>query len=163
MALLPFPRSVQHVWTVEGGRLAGRCGPQKAMWDLDALKQAGFTAIVSLECDDPNLGTVAASGLRHVRICVEDFAAPTLDQIRAFNDLVGRELAAGGKVLAHCYAGRGRTGTMIASRLILKGRTVEEAVREVRARILETDGTLAGAIETVQLEALHRFAGALRP
>jgi len=151
---------VRHVWTIDGGRVAGRCGPQKAPWDLRALRRAGFTAIVSLECDDPFLGDIPAAGLRHVRLCVEDFSAPTLDQLVAFNTLVEEELARGGKVLAHCYAGRGRTGTMLASRLIRGGMSVEAAVKEVRARILETDGTLAGAIESVQLEALHRFARA---
>ena len=152
---------MRHVWTIDGGRIAGRCGPQKAPWDLRGLRRAGFTAIVSLECDDPYLVGIPEAGLRHVRLCVEDFAAPTQEQILAFNALVEEEITRGGKVLAHCYAGRGRTGTMLASRLILGGSSVEKAVEEVRARILETDGTLAGAIEPVQLEALHRFARTL--
>lgn len=106
---------------------------------------------------DPGIESVSSRGLRHLKLCVEDFAAPTQDQIDTFNAFVDRELADGGKVLVHCYAGRGRTGTMIASHLMRKGLSVEDAVREVRARVLAMDGTLAGAIEAVQVEALHRY------
>lgn len=153
---------MDHVWTVDDGRLAGRCGPQKAAWNLASLKRDGFTAVVSLECHDPGIEAVTKAGLRHLKICVEDFTAPTPEQIEEFNTFVDREIAAGGRVLVHCYAGRGRTGTMISSYLIRKGLSVEQAVEQVRARILEIDGTLAGAIETAQLEALHGFARTLR-
>jgi len=46
----------------------------------------------------------------------------------------------------------------LASRLVWRGDSVEDAVNDVRAKILETQGTLAGAIEPVQIEALHHFA-----
>jgi len=82
---------VRHVWTIDGGRVAGRCGPQKAPWDLRALRRAGFTAIVSLECNDPGIESVSSRGLRHLKLCVEDFAAPTQDQIDTFNAFVDRE------------------------------------------------------------------------
>ena len=142
---------MEYVWTVDGGRLGGRPGPQHAMWDLERLKRAGFTAVVSLECADPHLDTVREAGMRHLRLCVEDFTAPTVDQLVEFNRFVDGELEEGGRVLAHCYAGIGRTGTVLASRLIWNGLSVEEAVRTVRGREPR-------AIQTRdQMAVLHHF------
>ena len=39
------------VYTIEGGRVGGRPGPMRYAWDLRELKQAGFTVIVSFECE----------------------------------------------------------------------------------------------------------------
>jgi atypical dual specificity phosphatase len=105
------------------------------MWDLTAMGRAGFTAVVSLECADPHLDSVARAGMRHLRL----------------NEFVERELADGGRVLAHCYAGIGRTGTVLASRLVWQGLSVEEAVRTVRSQEPR-------AIQTAeQMEVLHHF------
>ncbi|HEV8594888.1 MAG TPA: hypothetical protein VGR51_05090, partial [Thermoplasmata archaeon] len=98
----------------------------------------------------------------HKPLCVDDFTAPTIAQLFEFNDCVDRKLREGKNVLTHCYAGRGRTGTFLASRLIWRGEPVEKAVKDVRAKILASQGTLAGAIEAAQLEALHHFARAVR-
>ena len=87
---------------------------------------------------------------------------PTLDQLRAFNEIVDARLAQGHKVLAHCWAGRGRTGTFLASRLIWNGTPAREAIAEVRSKIMETQGTLAGAIEDSQEAALVAFEDIVR-
>ena len=150
------------VYTIEDGRVGGRPGPMRAPWDLAALKRDGWTAIVSFECNHLDPAEIRAAGFEHKLLCVEDFTAPTIDQMVEFNEFVDRIVRDGGKVLAHCYAGRGRTGTFLASRLIWHGAPVEQAVRAVRAKILESQATLAGAIEPVQVEALHHFADSLR-
>ena len=145
------------VYTIEDGRVGGRPGPTRAPWDLAALKRDGWTVIVSFECDRLDPAEIRAAGIEHRLICVEDFTAPTIDQLYEFNAFVDRKLKEGAKVLTHCYAGRGRTGTFLASRLVWRGVSVEEAVRQVRSKIASTQGTLAGAIEPAQLEALHHF------
>lgn len=150
------------VYTIEDGRVGGRPGPTKVPWDLAVLKRQGFSVVVSFECDRLDVAEIKAAGFEHKLICVEDFTAPTIDQLYEFNEFVDRKLKEGKRVLTHCYAGRGRTGTFLASRLIWHERPVEEAVRDVRARIMATQGTLAGAIEAAQLEALHHFARTLR-
>ena len=59
-------------------------------------------------------------------------------------------------VLIHCYAGLGRTGTVIAGYLIYKGYPPEEAINYVRNR-------RPGSIQTLQQEiTLHIFNDALK-
>ena len=145
------------VYTVDGGRVAGRPAPGFAAWDLPQLRRAGFTVIVSFECERVDSAEIRAAGFEHIRICVEDFTAPSLDQLRMFNEIVDTKLAHGGKVLAHCWAGRGRTGTFLASRLIWRGAPAAEAIADVRSKIAETQGTLAGAIEESQSAVLFAF------
>ncbi len=153
---------MEHVYTIEDGRVGGSPGPTRVPWDLAAIKAAGFTVVVSFECDRLDPAAIRSAGLEHKLICVDDFTAPTIDQLFEFNEFVDGKLKEGKRVLTHCYAGRGRTGTFLASRLIWKGRPVEESVREVRAKILASQGTLAGAIEAAQMEALHHFAKSMK-
>ena len=149
---------MNQVYTIEDGRIAGSPGPTRIEWDLAAIKAAGFSVVISFECDRLDLRAIRAADLEHKLICVDDFTAPTIDQLVEFNEFVDRKLKEGKKVLAHCYAGRGRTGTFLASRLIWRGKSVADAVGEVRGKIIDAQGTLAGAIEPVQMEALHYFA-----
>jgi len=152
---------MDEIYTIEDGRVGGRPGPTRLPWDLAVLKAEGFSVIVSFECDRLDPGEIRAAGIEHKMICVDDFTAPTIDQLFEFNEFVDRKIKEGKNVLTHCYAGRGRTGTFLASRLIWRGKPVEDAMKEVRAKILATQGTLAGAIEPVQLAVLHHFARAL--
>ena len=152
------------VYTVDMGRVGGRPAPGREPWDLRGLKKAGFAVIVSFECErleDADAAEIRAVGLEHVRICVEDFTPPTQEQLREFNVLCDRALGEGKKVLAHCWAGRGRTGTFLASRLIWTGMGTADAMAEVRAKILKTQRTLAGAIEPAQEAALYAFERSL--
>jgi len=148
------------VYSIEDGKVGGRPGPMKVPWNLQALAADGWTVLVSFECEllEPEqVKEIRALGIEHRLICVVDFSAPTMEQLFEFNEFVDRKQAEGKNVLTHCYAGRGRTGTFLASRLVWRGASVEDAVKEVREKILRTQGTLAGAIEPAQLEALHHF------
>ena len=152
----------RYIYTVDDGRVGGRPAPGFAPWDLSAIKRAGFTVIVSFECERLDADEIRAAGLEHIRICVEDFMPPTLEQLRTFNEIVDAKVAQGHKVLGHCWAGRGRTGTFLASRLIWNGTTAREAIAEVRSKIARTQGTLAGAIEDSQEASLFAFEDTLR-
>src|SRR2546427_7065447 len=144
-------------------RVGGRPAPGREPWDLKGIKKAGFAVIVPFRCDRTASEETRAAGIEHVRICVEDFQPPTLDQLREFNELCDRKIAEGKKVLTHCWAGRGRTGTFLASRLIWRGMKTADAIAEVRQKILKTQHTLAGAIEASQEAALVAVEQTLRP
>src|SRR5256886_16145605 len=149
-------------YTIAGGRLAGLRGPAFMEWDFARLRKMGFSVVVSLECDRLNTFEIEEAGFEHKKICVEDFAPPTLDQVDEFVSFVDAKLAEGKKVLVHCYAGRGRTGTMLAAYLIHRGASSEAAIREIRERAGKAYGTIRGVIEPEQEELLHHYARVVR-
>src|SRR2546430_5031977 len=93
-------------YTIDGGRLAGLPGPAFMEWDFARLRKMGFGVVVSLECDRLNTFEIEDAGFEHKKICVEDLASPTFDQIDDFVAFAEAKLGEGKKVLVHCYAGR---------------------------------------------------------
>jgi len=73
---------------------------------------------------------------RHVRIPIRDFSVPTREELEGALDEIDAELAAGGLVYVHCWAGCGRTGVVVASWLVRHGMRPQDAL----ARIAETRG-----------------------
>jgi atypical dual specificity phosphatase len=150
------------LYTVDGGRLAGLPGPAYMEWDFARLRKMGFSVVVSLECQRLNTFEIEDAGFEHRKICIQDFTAPTFDQLDEFVAYVDAKKAEGKKVLVHCYAGRGRTGTMLAAYLIHEGMHSDAAVREIRGKAQAAYGTLIGVIEPEQEEILHQYERRVR-
>ena len=129
--------------TIEEGRLiAGRhpCawGPETAPEEVGSLLTAGVTLFLDLTQDgelEPYDHLVPPPA-RHVRIPIRDFSVPSLEQLESALDEIDGELAAGGLVYVHCWAGCGRTGVVVGSWLVRHGSTPGDAL----ARIAETRG-----------------------
>ena len=111
-------------WIVEG-RVGGMARPRPT--DLDWLRAQGVTAIVSLTETRPEL-----TGFEVLRLPIVDMRSPTLEQMRAAVGFIREVVAKGGAVVAHCTAGMGRTGTILAAYLVSEGLPVDEALRRVR-------------------------------
>jgi len=120
--------------------------------DIADLEVAGVRAVVCLLEDLPEHASCYPSVWRHLHLPICDFNSPSLGQVRAFLEFVETCKADGRGVAVHCWAGLGRTGTMLAAYLISKGERAEKAVRRVRAY-------RPGSIETEDQEVfLEDFA-----
>jgi len=134
-------------WIVEG-RVAGMARPYPD--DLAWLREQGVTAILSLTEARPDL-----AGFEVHHIPVVDMTSPTLDQLRDAIGFIRHVVDRGGAVVAHCTAGMGRTGTILAAYLVREGLSVDEALQRVRQ-------LRPGSVETLeQEEILLTYAASL--
>jgi atypical dual specificity phosphatase len=100
--------------------------------DVPFLAAQGLTLLVSAreEAFDPAL--LAPAGISGLHLPIDDYTAPTLEQQQRFVDEVRRERASGGAVGVHCYAGLGRTGTLLATWFVAEGWEPDAAIDEIR-------------------------------
>lgn len=162
-------RTLQQYRTVQfDGRQVGGAARPYDQWiqgatqaeTFDQLRKAGYNTILSID-DGPETTEMKKSVPKEFchetgpQFVIEDFAHPsirTLVQIKDFVDSAHRE---DGKVLIHCGAGAGRTGTVLAS-LVLA-----DLVKQERAGKL--DYSVADAAKdtvSVEVEWSHEDGGA---
>jgi atypical dual specificity phosphatase len=131
-------------WLIEG-EIAGMAKPASSVYDFEFLKEKGFEAIVSLTEFPLSEVLIEEFGFSVKHIPVRDFEAPTLEQIEDFVAFAENARSEGKKLVVHCDAGIGRTGTMLACYLVSKGYSATDAIEEVRIR-------RPGSLETIEQE-----------
>ena len=97
----------------------------------------GFRTVISFldeayQSPGYDVATVQSMGYERYNIPIADFEPPTLSQFFEFRAIMARVLARG-KVVLHCQAGLGRTGTLAAAHWIDKGLSAAQAIQRVRA------------------------------
>jgi atypical dual specificity phosphatase len=139
-------------WLIEG-EIAGMAKPASSVHDFEFLKDEGFEAIVSLTEFPLSEVLIEEFGFSVKHIPVRDFEAPTLEQIEDFVVFAEKIRSEGKKLVVHCEAGIGRTGTVLACYLVSKGYNAVDAIEEVRTK-------RPGSIETIeQEEVILKYEG----
>ncbi len=139
-------------WLIED-EIAGMARPASSVNDFEFLKDKGLEAIVTLTELPLSEVLVAEFGFSVEHIPIRDFEAPTLEQIQNFVTFAEKVRSEAKKLVVHCEAGIGRTGTVLACYLVSKGYNAADAIEEVRAK-------RPGSIETIeQEEVVREFEG----
>ena len=127
-------------WIEPGKLLAGRhpcASGDSADASVRRLLSEGVTLFVDLTQDgelEP-YDYLVQPPARWTRHPVRDFSVPDSAVLGEVLDAIDAELAAGGVVYLHCWAGCGRTGVVAGCWLVRHGLSPEEALRQVaRAR-----------------------------
>ena len=159
-----------HIWWAWPGKLAGMAMPfvhherrrpgakreiNAFQDDIPHMWQAGIRAVVCLLPGGSDQQVFTSLGFKYLHLPLRDGAAPTFPDISRFVPFVRENLDANRPVVAHCAAGMGRTGTVLAAYLIAEGWSTNQAIREIRS-------ARPGAIETSdQTTFLAQFAAAI--
>ena len=120
--------------------LAGSQGPT-SFDDLSFLYHQGVRAVIRME-----ERTIAANTGKKVDLVdmfepVPDFTPPEPDQVQRMIEFIDEQTEANRPVVVSCYAGIGRTGTVLACYLIHRGQEPAEAItllRELRSGSVQT-------------------------
>lgn len=147
---------MQRFYWVIDGQLAGCSRPgahgASIASDLAVLREQGIQSVLNLTETPVLAHELEIAGLDAFHLPVDDFHAPTTQQMLQALKYIDASLAENMPVAVHCLAGQGRTGTILAAWLLRSGLSADDAISEIRA-------LAPGAIESVpQVEALRRWA-----
>ena len=120
---------ISKLWNVLPNKLYGMPAPEKK--DLQNLSDKKIKSIVCLLEDNSNIEDYNKKGFKSLWLPVPDDKAPTFEQVEKLVEFVDEQIQKNNPVAIHCQGGKGRTGTLIASYLISKGTSYEEAMEKI--------------------------------
>ena len=136
-------------------QLAGSMGPS-SFNDLSFLYHNGVRAVIRMEEQTVSANTESSMNLVDMFEPVTDFTAPRLDQIQRMIEFIDQQLAELRPVAVSCYAGIGRTGTVLACYLVHRGNGPVEAINQVRQ-------LRPGSVQTLEQEAaVYQYARSIK-
>jgi len=126
-------------------------GRPMTLEQLRWIRGRGIETIISLTENQLPREWIRELGFRYFHTPILDHSAPSPEKLKQIVDLILGEVRAGRKVLIHCAAGLGRTGTVLAAYLIARKRmSAEEAMELVRK-------LRPGSIEDIQEWSVREF------
>jgi atypical dual specificity phosphatase len=125
--------------------LAGSQGPA-SLDDISFLYSQGVRAVIRMEERTIAANTGNQFDLADMFEPVPDFTPPELDQIQRMIEFIDQQTAEKRPVVVSCYAGIGRTGTVLACYLVHRGASPEDAINRIRE-------LRQGSVQTPEQEA----------
>lgn len=147
---------IDYIWWLVPGKLAGMPAPDVS--EISLLKNIGIKAVASLIPDNSLNQHYLAAGIRLLWLPFADMQPPSIAQTTTYINFIDACIDSNASpIITHCFAGVGRTGTMLAAYLIRRQRlTAQQAINEIRK-------CLPTAIDSkLQEHFLFQYAGHLQ-
>lgn len=123
--------------------------------ELAWLRSQGVELVLTLTESPLRRDWLQEAGLLGLHIPVEDMTPPTLEQMHESISAIAKAHERNMAVAIHCFAGKGRTGTILAGYFVHHGMAPDDAIAHVRF-------TRPGSIETPEQEETVRDFARLR-
>lgn len=126
-------------------------GKPMTMKQLKWIKSQGVDVIISLTEQPLPSEWIKQLGVEYMHFPIEDHSAPDPETLKQIIDRIIALVSSGKRLLIHCAAGLGRTGTVLAAYLVVcKGVSGEKAIKAVRR-------LRPGSIESIQEDSVLEF------